>query len=214
MLTHTEPLGVRVVFTVHTYVPIQKAWWLRCIRRESCADYERRTIKSTEESNLYHPLRVNITCLILYRLIAGYWADEGSMAETSWTSCSFCLCLAAWYNTECQFIDTRVWPDGKHVSCTVRFASSRAANFVFRNAYLFSSPKHNFQLYTPANHGTYGIRMQDGRLTFEVSQLRHDMPIPVIYVCAYILSHTYIIRTYVCVQLNWNSRITHAVSSQ
>ena len=40
-------------------------------------------------------------------------------------------------------------------------------NFVFRNAYLFNSPKHNLQLYTPANHGTYGIQVKDGWLTFE-----------------------------------------------
>ena len=47
---------------------------------------------------------------------------------------------------------------------------SNAANFVFRNGYVFSTPKYNFQMYTPANHGTYGIRVHDGTPTFEVRQ--------------------------------------------
>ena len=102
----------------------------------------------------------------------------------------FASFVSAWQHDTipCASSFTRVWPDGKHVSCTVRFAFTHAANFVFRNAYLFNSSKHNFQLYTPANHGTYGIRVQDGRLIFEVSQLRHDMSVPShIHVCI----HTY-----------------------
>ena len=47
---------------------------------------------------------------------------------------------------------------------------SNAVNFVYYQVAAESS-EYTFQIFTPANHGTYGLKATEEELIFEVSQL-------------------------------------------